>query len=62
MYSSLVLFALGNLIFLVLHLSGTGSFPKPLSAAETAVKLGLTVQQTLEMEAAALQKLRTVKN
>ena len=34
MYSSLVLFALGNLIFLVLHLSGTGSFPKPLSAAE----------------------------
>ena len=34
MYSSLVLFALGNLVFLVLHLSGTGSFPKPLSAAE----------------------------
>jgi len=34
MYSSLVLFALSNLVFLVLHLSGTGSFPKPLSAAE----------------------------
>jgi len=35
---------------------------KPLSAAEAGVKLGMTVQQTLEMEAAALQKLRTVKN
>lgn len=35
---------------------------KPMSAAEAGVKLGLTVQQTLEMEAAALQKLRTVKN
>ncbi|MBR5558855.1 MAG: RNA polymerase sporulation sigma factor SigK [Oscillospiraceae bacterium] len=34
MYSALVLFALSNLVFLVLHLSGTGSFPKPLSAAE----------------------------
>lgn len=34
MYSALVLCALGNLIFLVLHLTGTGSFPKPLSAAE----------------------------
>ena len=34
MYSALVLFALSNLVFLVLHLGGTGSFPKPLSAAE----------------------------
>jgi len=34
MYSALVLFALGNLVFLALHLNGTGSFPKPLSAQE----------------------------
>ena len=34
MYSALILFALGNLLFFALHITGSGSFPRPLSAAE----------------------------
>lgn len=34
MYSALVLFALCNLLYLALHVTGSGSFPKPLSAKE----------------------------
>lgn len=33
---------------------------KPMSAAEAGVKLGMTVQQAIELEADALQKLRTI--
>ena len=32
---------------------------KPMTAQETAAKLGLTTQQTVELEASALEKLRT---
>ena len=35
---------------------------KPLSAAETAVKLGLTPAMTVELEATALKKLREVNS
>ena len=34
MYSAFVLFALSNLIYFALHVTGSGSFPKPLSAKE----------------------------
>ena len=34
MISSLISFALGGLLFLALHVTGSGSFPRPLSAAE----------------------------
>lgn len=34
MYTALILFSLGNLLFLVLHVTSGGSFPKPLSAKE----------------------------
>ena len=36
MYSSVILFALCNLLYLSLHVTGSGSFPKPLSAKEEA--------------------------
>lgn len=32
MYSALIVFALCNLLYLALHVTGSGSFPKPLSA------------------------------
>jgi RNA polymerase sporulation-specific sigma factor len=34
MYSLLVVFALCNLVYLALHITSGGSFPKPLSAKE----------------------------
>lgn len=33
MFSALIVLALQNLLYLALHIEGTGSFPKPLSAA-----------------------------
>ena len=36
MYSSMILFALSNLLYLSLHVTGSGSFPKPLSAKAEA--------------------------
>ena len=36
MYSSMILFALCNLLYLSLHVTGSGSFPKPLSAKAEA--------------------------
>lgn len=34
MFSQLILFALQNMLFLALHITNSGSFPKPLSAKE----------------------------
>lgn len=34
MYSALILFALGNMLYFALHITGGGSFPKPLSKDE----------------------------
>lgn len=34
MYSAMVLVALCNMIYLALHVTGSGSFPKPLSKEE----------------------------
>lgn len=34
MLSAIIGFALSNLLFLILHVTGSGSFPRPLSAQE----------------------------
>ncbi|MBC8570753.1 sporulation sigma factor SigK [Zongyangia hominis] len=34
MYSLLICFALCNLLYFALHITGNGTFPKPLSAKE----------------------------
>lgn len=41
MYSMLMPLALGNFLFFALHITGGGSFPKPLSAAEERACLAL---------------------
>ncbi len=48
MYSALILFALCNFVYLALHLSGGGSFPKPLSAAQERECLLLIKQGDVE--------------
>ncbi len=48
MYSALILFALCNFVYLALHLSGGGSFPKPLSAAQERECLQLIKQGDVE--------------
>ena len=56
MYSAMVLVALCNMIYLALHVTGSGSFPKPLSKEEEEECL----ERIQEGDEQAKNKLRLV--